>query len=140
MRNILNLFVFAVMALFTQAAVAHSRDFSPDMYGSWQVERPLADNAFVYSTGEINFTEDTITFVATCSYVNGPELKAQVSSPLEYHHGSFTVMQSQHGVTRSGNANCVADLTAGSIEFVYDSTDRLVIFNRHTGFRMDLTR
>lgn len=140
MKNIINLMVFAMMALFTQVAAANLNHVSQDMYGLWQVERPLSDNPFVYSTGEVNFTEDSMTFSVTCSYARGPELKVQVSSPLVYRHRYFTILASQHGVTRSGNANCVADISAGPIEYVFRGDDRLVIFNRHTGFRMDLVR
>ena len=146
MKRILNLLVFAVVALLTVVASAQSREVSQDMYGWWQVQRPLADTPDFYSTGKIYFSDDAITFEATCSFARGPELKALASSPLAYAPGYFTILQSQHAVTSTGNSNCVADLTAGPIEYYFRSSaqvsgvDHLVIFNRNTGFQMELVR
>lgn len=141
MKSFSNLLVFAVIALFASVSIAHSDDIlSEDIYGWWRVEAPLTDNPYVYSTGRIHFNEDEMTFEATCSYTHGVELKAQVSSALEYDEDSFTILQNQRSVTRSGNANCVAVLTAGAIEYDYEDENHMVIFNRHTGFQMDLVR
>ncbi len=140
MKNSLNLLVLAVLPFFTQIASAHEQVNSADIYGEWHVEAPLADNNYVYTTGDLSFTEDSMSFVATCLYANGPELSAEVTSPVDYGFNHFNILQSQHSETRSGNANCAADLTAGLIEFRLYGNNRLVIFNRNTGFRMSLVR
>ncbi len=146
MKRSLNLLIFAVMALFAVSASAHPGDLTSNIYGWWQVQRPLADDPTVYSTGKIYFSEDAITFETTCSFSRGPELRVQASSPINYDFNYFTILQSQHSVTQSGNVACVADLTAGPIEYYFETdaygvvADRLVIFNRNTGFRMNLVR
>ncbi len=140
MKNSLKLLVPAALAFFTQFASAHEQVHSADIYGVWHVEAPLVDNNYVYTTGDLSLTEDSISFVATCLYSNGPELTAEVSSPVDYGTSHFNILQNHHTETSSGNANCVADLRAGLIEFRMYGSNRLVIFNRNTGFRMSLVR
>ncbi len=146
MKKSLNLLVLAVVVLFAVGASAHSVDETENIYGWWQLQRPLADDPTVYSTGKIYFSEDAITFETTCSFTRGPELIVQASSPINYGFSYFTIQQSQHSVTQSGRQACVADLVAGPIEYYFESDaysvtpDHLVIFNRNTNFRMDLVR
>lgn len=146
MKKSLNLLVFAVMALFAVGASAHPSDGTENIYGWWQVQRPLANDPSVYSTGKIYFSEDSITFETTCSFTRGPLLRVQASAAINYDFSYFTILQSQHSVAQAGSVACVADLTAGPIEYSFDSdaygvnVDHLIIFNRNTGFRMDLVR
>ena len=140
MKNILNLVVFAVLAVFTQVASAHGVSNSSQIYGWWQVQTPLVDDGFVYSTGQIYFDENNITFQATCSFRGGLNMTAQVSSPLQYNFDFFNILQNQEGVTRSGNASCVAKLIAGPVEYNIQDLNHMEIFNRNTGFYMELVK
>ena len=140
MKNILNLMVFTVVAVFTQVASAHSYDAASRIYGWWDVETPLVDNGFVYSTGQIYFDDQGITFETSCSFHGGLEMKAQVSSPVSYSDYDFIVLQNQQAVTRSGNATCEASLAAGPIEYILRDSRHMEIFNRNSGFHMELVK
>jgi hypothetical protein len=140
MKKLLNLFMFAMVALGTTFSAAQALAYPEDIYGSWRTEYPITQDPYVYSTGEIFFSDRSIWFQATCTYTNGPTLTAQVEAPIQIGPNFFNILENRYNESRFGRIGCVANLSAGPVEYQVYGPDRMVIFNRNTGWRMDLVR
>lgn len=118
----------------------HDEPISSDIMGAWRTLRPLSQNPYVVSYGQLNFLEDSLQFTVGCEYKNGVSLTARVEVPVRYYRGSIEILESAMAEARKEGLNCIARVDAGAVRYRQIREDRMLLYNRQNGFQMEIIR
>jgi hypothetical protein len=92
------------------------------------------------SYGLLHLSPSEIWFETTCDLRSGPRLQARVQASITMYDSYFHIHFNDYDEARYGNIVCQAHLTAGPVEYRFDYSGRMTLFNRQTGWRLELTR